>query len=284
MKDNGLALYHIDDKYISFLKNSGNKGVENNYANTDNQKPYVGVVVKVKGYDYFAPLSSPKEKYQRMSDSNPTLFKIEKSNKKMIGVVRLNNMIPVPKKSLHKLEFNKIKDSNYRNLIKDQYKIISTNADKVQSKAESIYDLVVNKRNEFYSNLSNDFSKLEKDCESYQLKQASNDDKKYSVTFEYDKHFSEANNAKYYGVYVNGDSALVAAKSDPNVSKVLDKVAEMKEFKDKGISAESLKIGLIKPAKLDNELTITRPDNLLLDCNGKKIQEAAKEKSFGLER
>ncbi len=56
MEKQGLNLYYIDDNYITFLKNSGNKSVENNYANADNQKPYIGVVLKVNENNYFAPI------------------------------------------------------------------------------------------------------------------------------------------------------------------------------------------------------------------------------------
>ena len=94
MNQHNLELFYIDNNYIDFLKNSGNRSVEDNYANADNQKPYVGIVLKVNDTNYYAPLSSPKDKYRAMSGNNPTLFKIEKINsKKLIGVVRLNNMI-----------------------------------------------------------------------------------------------------------------------------------------------------------------------------------------------
>ena len=47
MNQHNLELFYIDNNYINFLKNSGNRSVENNYANADNQKPYVGIVLKV---------------------------------------------------------------------------------------------------------------------------------------------------------------------------------------------------------------------------------------------
>lgn len=72
-------------------------------------------MVKVKEYSYFAPLSSPKPKYEKMSESNPTLFKIKKEHQDLIGVVRLNNMLPVPDKSLSKVNFEKIPDHKYKN-------------------------------------------------------------------------------------------------------------------------------------------------------------------------
>lgn len=70
------------------------------------------------------------------------------------------------------MEFDKIQDDSYRNLVRNQYRIISANVNKIKQKAESIYDLVVNKKNAFYAKLSNDFAKLEKDCDCYQQLQS----------------------------------------------------------------------------------------------------------------
>ncbi|OOF75846.1 hypothetical protein BKG96_10440 [Rodentibacter caecimuris] len=168
MASNTLELYYIDDEYIRFLKQAGNNGVENNYAKADNQKPYLGVVLVVNTYKYFAPLSSPKAKYERMADSNPTVFKIIKGkDKKLLGVVRLNNMIPAPDTVLSRIEVNSISNQGYKNLLLSQRRIILSNAGRIQRKAEIMYDLVVNKKNEFYCKLSNNFSELEKSSDNY---------------------------------------------------------------------------------------------------------------------
>ena len=168
MAGHTLELYYIDDEYIRFLKHAGNNGVENNYAKADNQKPYLGVVLVVNTYKYFAPLSSPKAKYEKMSSSNPTTFKILKGqHKKLLGVVRLNNMLPAPDSVLHRIEVNAISNQDYKNLLLSQRRIILSNADKIQRKAEIMYDLVVNKKNEFYCKLSNNFSELEKSLDNY---------------------------------------------------------------------------------------------------------------------
>lgn len=184
MNQHNLELFYIDNNYINFLKNSGNRSVENNYANADNQKPYVGIVLKVNDTNYYAPLSSPKDKYRAMSGNNPTLFKIEKINsKKLIGVVRLNNMIPVPDFALKKVIFNEVGDSNYKYLLINQLKIMKVNLSTIQEKANLMYDLVVNKGNKFYCRISNDYSKLEKDCQKYISNSVVNDEKLKNSTF-----------------------------------------------------------------------------------------------------
>lgn len=168
MKKHNIELYYINDKYIEFLKQLGNSSIESNYAMSAHQKPYVGIVLQVNEYLYFAPLSSPKAKYQKMPNNNPTIFKIEKGQaKKLIGVVRLNNMLPAPKSVLTRLEISHIKEVKYKNLVLAQLRILVANEDNIFKKAKTIYDLVVHKQNTFYCQLSNDFSNLEKNCDSY---------------------------------------------------------------------------------------------------------------------
>ncbi|HDX0980405.1 TPA: type III toxin-antitoxin system ToxN/AbiQ family toxin [Pasteurella multocida] len=168
MENNTLELCYINDSYIQYLKSMGNNGIEDNYAKSEHQKPYIGIVLTVKGYKYFAPLSSPKEKYAKIADSNPTLFKIlKKDNKTLLGVIRLNNMIPVPERAVNKIYINTITDNNYKNLLLSQRRIIIFNTDKILRKAEKMYYLVVNKKNKFYSSLSNDFLALEQALDNY---------------------------------------------------------------------------------------------------------------------
>ena len=47
-----------------------------------------------------------------------------------------------------------------------------------------------------------------------------------------------------------------AIKQKPELSKMLDNVALHKDMQAKGISAESLKSGVIQPKQLDNELNL----------------------------
>ncbi|MCU9998274.1 type III toxin-antitoxin system ToxN/AbiQ family toxin [[Pasteurella] aerogenes] len=92
MKKKNLELFHINGDYVKYLKSFDNN-VQNNYDNSVRKKPYVGVVLNMNGKDYFAPLTSPKDKHLKLRDSDPTTFKI-KHNGKFIGSVLLNNMIP----------------------------------------------------------------------------------------------------------------------------------------------------------------------------------------------
>lgn len=179
-KDFGLDFFHIDKNYIQFLRDSGHDSVENNYDGKNNQKPYLGVVIRINGYNYFAPLSSPKPKYFKTADSNPTMFKIIKRKKdgklRLLGVVRLNNMLPVPREALTHIEINKIEDLHYKNLLLSERRVILSNVSKIKYKARKMYNLITNKRNEFYLSISNDFPAIEKLFRQY-INQKENEDK-----------------------------------------------------------------------------------------------------------
>ena len=92
-----FKLYTIGEDYIKYLKMYDSK-VSNNYDNNTNNKPYVGIVYKdVDNHQFFAPLSSPKEKHKRMSDFMIDCIKLDGGG---LGVINLNNMIPVEDKFL----------------------------------------------------------------------------------------------------------------------------------------------------------------------------------------
>ena len=92
-----FKLYTIDEDYIKYLKMYDSK-VSNNYDNNVNNKPYVGIVYKdADNHQFFAPLSSPKEKHKRMSDFMIDCIKLDGGE---LGVINLNNMIPVEDKFL----------------------------------------------------------------------------------------------------------------------------------------------------------------------------------------
>jgi len=64
--------------------------------NKNESRPYVGALFNVKGTQYFAPLSSPKDKIKKRKDDVEFL----RINRGKYGYINLNNMIPVPKSAI----------------------------------------------------------------------------------------------------------------------------------------------------------------------------------------
>ena len=97
-----LNIYKIDSKYIEYLQQ-----FENVLLKQKNNRPYVGILVfSNNNFDYFAPLTSKINK--------PEFYcvKLFNENGEKIAAVRINNMVPIPRKSTSKLQ-NKSNMRNY---------------------------------------------------------------------------------------------------------------------------------------------------------------------------
>lgn len=113
------------DKKLEYLKKSG-------YI-----RPFIGKVVKENSISYYAPLSSPKKKHRYLKE-NVDLLKIQRGK---LGVINLNNMIPVPEGYQERLILSSIKDEKYRRLLYFQKEWIKENSFMIQKKANCLYEL-----------------------------------------------------------------------------------------------------------------------------------------------
>lgn len=282
-----MKFYYVNSDYVQYLKQTDPKNVQNNYENAANKKPYVGIVLSVNGKDYFAPLSSDKnQKYKNIKESNPTVYKIITHNNNYLGVIKLNNMIPVKKTELNQITKESIseKDSKYQKLLNTQRVVINSNTDKIQQKAELLYRLVVEQKNDFYSQVAAKFSQLEKACDNYENHKKVKESvaqfestKQYQVDFSFNRQLSEKLGKKSYDVLVNGVRADELLKKDNQLSKALEGLANHKDIKEKGISAESLKSGTIQPLMVMNEIKVSRPENRTINAVGSKMETQSKQ-------
>lgn len=79
-----LKLYKISEKYIHFLREVDPVNVK---YNKKERRPYVGVVLEIQQFFYFAPLASPKPKHLTMKNSLD-FIKIDGGT---LGVINLIN-------------------------------------------------------------------------------------------------------------------------------------------------------------------------------------------------
>lgn len=268
MKNKDLDLYHINGDYVKYLK-SFDKNVQNNYDNNKNKKPYVGVVLNINGKNYFAPLTSPKDKHLKLRDSDPTTFKI-KHNGKFIGSVLLNNMIPVNREYVSRVDINSVQDKVYKNLLRKDYQVITNNEDYIENKAKVLYKNVIEQNNPYFSKVSCNFKKLEAACDNY-AEFKKNYEKQYKVEFSFNKEQTEKLGQKSYDVLVNGLRADELLKKDSQLSNALEGLATHKDMQQKSITAEALKSGIIQPLMLNNEFKVNRPEARTINATGSKI-------------
>ena len=58
-----LKLYTVDDDYIEYLKHFDKQVMFSKGDDYLTDRKYLGVVLEINGFKYFAPLSSPKDSY-----------------------------------------------------------------------------------------------------------------------------------------------------------------------------------------------------------------------------
>lgn len=112
-----LYLYRIDEEYSKYMYEENNKVMKN--FDTKRGRPYIGIVLEISDINYFAPMSSSKEKHKLMKN-NLDFIKI---NNGRDGIINLNNMIPVPLVCCEKIDINQeIKQNKkYGLILKYQY-------------------------------------------------------------------------------------------------------------------------------------------------------------------
>lgn len=132
-----MKLYTINEEYINYLRQFS----ENVKYNKKESRPYVGIILKIDDYTYFAPLGSPKPKHLKMKES---LDFIKIDNGK-IGVINLNNMIPVSEDKVTNIIFNTLSDKKYATLLESQLRWIERNTELISSKSFKLYKLITTK-------------------------------------------------------------------------------------------------------------------------------------------
>ena len=108
------------------------------------KRPFVGIILKINNINYFAPLSSPKEKHKKMKNNIDFL----KINDGRDGVINLNNMIPIPYQYYYKIDISDEikKDKKYGLILKYQIKWCNTNLERIVNNAEKLYNLIINNK------------------------------------------------------------------------------------------------------------------------------------------
>lgn len=133
-----FSFYCVDSDYCNFLREK-DKCVP---YNTDKKstRPFVGIVLSINGYNYYAPLSSPKPKHLKMKNQIDFL-KIENGE---WGVINFNNMIPIHSNCINKVNMRILPtdskdDIDYKNLLANQLSWCNSHKDMIITKAHKLY-------------------------------------------------------------------------------------------------------------------------------------------------
>lgn len=152
-----LKLYEIKKEYIEYL------GMfQEHVFHDEGKRKYVGIILEINGYKYFAPLSSFKEKHKRMKES-VDFIKI-----KDVSVININNMIPVPERQYQLVDISGTKDPHYKYLMQTEIREINKQKNRISKNAQIVYSHKL--RNTDKTSLAkrcNDFIVLEKKCREF---------------------------------------------------------------------------------------------------------------------
>ena len=181
-----FAFYKINNDYLQYLYQF-DKEIYFNEEYSKKTKPFLGIIVKMSEHHYFIPLTSPKEKHKKWKNiaddhfiiyekqeiekiHNKSIYKDLDNNHKLVllSVLDLKKMIPSPESEYQKIEFNKLTDINYRNLLISELSFCYSIKEKIINNIEKIYNEQIknNKIKKYYCN----FKLLEEKCSEYQAK------------------------------------------------------------------------------------------------------------------
>lgn len=160
-----IKIYEINSDYVDYLVPSAPLLFHNKKPGQANERKYIGIVLSINGYNYFAPLSSFKTKHYKMKDG---LDFLKIGN---YAVINLNCMFPVPAYECSYVNFSTIKDAKYKTLLLAEYRIIKAMQDKIRKNAASLYKHKQTKGDTTaLAKRCNDFTMLEGLCAKYHHK------------------------------------------------------------------------------------------------------------------
>lgn len=142
-----FSFYQADSNYCDFLRKTDSCVP---YTRDEKKnRPFIGILIKINRFNYYAPLSSPKTKHRTMMEQID-FIKIKNGK---LGAINLNNMIPIHISCLKPIDIQ-IKSTDdkstkeYKNLLMDQLSWCNgeKNEPEIKRKAIALYKTIVNQR------------------------------------------------------------------------------------------------------------------------------------------
>ena len=157
-----LKLYEIDGNYVTYLSAYAPHLFQNKKSGQKNERKYIGIVLHINGFDYFAPLSSFKDKHRLMKEG------LDFIKVKDYAVINLNNMFPVPPSETRYVDIKSERDLHYRSLLLSEYRYIKSIQEKIRKNAQNVYKIKIkDSEGSPLAKRCNNFLLLEKACADY---------------------------------------------------------------------------------------------------------------------
>ena len=161
-----MDFYRIDEEYNRYLQRyeKEHRGVTKvpNIRYTDRNKFAFGAVMHVNGMNYYVSVSS----FDKKQEAN-ILIRVPGDEKEIKGSLRFNYMIPVPEECMERLIIKEVEDEKYRLLLNKEYQFCMENVERIQKKADKIYEMVITDRKQKLTDNSCAFRILEQGYREY---------------------------------------------------------------------------------------------------------------------
>lgn len=161
-----MEFYRINEEYNQFLqryeKEKRRVSKVPNIRYKDRNKFAFGAVMEVNGINYYVSVSS----FSKKQEAN-ILIRVPGDEKEVKGSLRFNYMVPVPDECIEKLIIKDVQDEKYRMLLNKEYRFCVNNAQRIQKKANKIYEMVTENRKQILTDNSCDFRILEEGYREY---------------------------------------------------------------------------------------------------------------------
>ncbi len=157
-----IRLYTIGNSYIEYISQSQEHIFHNPKAGKHSRK-YIDILLTVNTKNYFASLSSFKEKHKHLQETTDFI------KLKEYAVINLNNMFPASQEVCHPFDISKIGSSTYKDLLQAEYRVIRMRQKEILRNAKAVYDIKTRTGTESkLAKRCNDFLVLEKLCDEYE--------------------------------------------------------------------------------------------------------------------
>lgn len=166
---------NVDESYLDYLRKIENRIPKTNYGE-DKYKPFFGILFETDGLLYVTQVSHPQTRHYRLKQQKD-FYKVfdPKDPKRLIAVINLNYMFPIPKYCT--FEFKKKEIELYRTFSSDEEKskyislldkeLSVINTMNLEEKAKKLYALKYEKPNHIVSRRCIDFKLLEGFAKKY---------------------------------------------------------------------------------------------------------------------
>lgn len=161
-----LNLYSVSDKYINYLRQFDDKIYDNKEEIRTHERKYLGVVLTVNEFNYYIPMSSPKNSdYIDISKKiirkdTKTIIRIYEGNR-LYGTLRISNMIPVLITELEPYMVSNETDLKYKEVILGELRYINNNSNRIIKYAKTVYNQKIKNMDIGYIKNTVDFKLLE---------------------------------------------------------------------------------------------------------------------------